>query len=50
MVPETKHKLEQTIKNTREFLKVLNDDVEEIKKRLKEIEAEAREQRKRARF
>lgn len=50
MKPETREKLEQTVKHTQAFLENIKDDLEELKKRKKKIEAEARERRRKAAF
>ena len=46
MEPATKEKLKQAIKNGRDYLKKLDDQLEETKKRKKEIEDEARKKRR----
>ena len=46
MKPETKEKLKQAITDSRDFQKEFEDHLEEIKRRKKEIEDEARERRR----
>ena len=46
MEPATKNKLKQAIKDGHAYMKKLDDQLEETKRRKKEIEDEARERRK----